>query len=150
MSFVCLSFGLILCLFDHLCLTFACFWTLFVDYPSLNTLRLDLHDAWLCFLQEAKQRELLDGRKLENRTLTVVSGPDMVNITCLNFTAFSEEVAKVASALTLWKQTRCYTVMCLVLPNRSLGLMGPGSLDFQALKHTTMFLNDTGPNKSCR
>ncbi len=73
-----------------------------MDYPSLNTLRLDLHDAWLCVLQEAKQRELLDGEgKLENRTLTVVSGPDMVNITCLNFTAFSEEVAKVASALTL-------------------------------------------------
>lgn len=45
--------------------------------------------------KEAKQRELLDGEgKLENRTLTVVSGPDMVNITCLNFTAFSEEVAK--------------------------------------------------------
>uniref|UniRef100_A0A672RPT9 Phospholipase C beta 1 n=1 Tax=Sinocyclocheilus grahami TaxID=75366 RepID=A0A672RPT9_SINGR len=48
--------------------------------------------------KEAKQRELLDvgtleGR-LENRTLTVVSGADMVNITCLNFTAFSEEVAK--------------------------------------------------------
>uniref|UniRef100_A0A672QRN2 Phosphoinositide phospholipase C n=1 Tax=Sinocyclocheilus grahami TaxID=75366 RepID=A0A672QRN2_SINGR len=47
---------------------------------------------------EAKQRELLDvgtleGR-LENRTLTVVSGADMVNITCLNFTAFNEEVAK--------------------------------------------------------
>uniref|UniRef100_A0A672RQY4 Phosphoinositide phospholipase C n=1 Tax=Sinocyclocheilus grahami TaxID=75366 RepID=A0A672RQY4_SINGR len=54
--------------------------------------------------KEAKQRELLDvgtleGR-LENRTLTVVSGADMVNITCLNFTAFSEEVAKVTSALT--------------------------------------------------
>uniref|UniRef100_A0A671MJY0 1-phosphatidylinositol 4,5-bisphosphate phosphodiesterase n=1 Tax=Sinocyclocheilus anshuiensis TaxID=1608454 RepID=A0A671MJY0_9TELE len=48
--------------------------------------------------KEAKQRELLDvgtleGR-LENRTLTVVSGADMVNITCLNFTAFNEEVAK--------------------------------------------------------
>uniref|UniRef100_A0A672QRX1 Phosphoinositide phospholipase C n=1 Tax=Sinocyclocheilus grahami TaxID=75366 RepID=A0A672QRX1_SINGR len=55
--------------------------------------------------KEAKQRELLDvgtleGR-LENRTLTVVSGADMVNITCLNFTAFNEEVAKVTSALTL-------------------------------------------------
>uniref|UniRef100_A0A8C2FZ88 Phosphoinositide phospholipase C n=1 Tax=Cyprinus carpio TaxID=7962 RepID=A0A8C2FZ88_CYPCA len=47
---------------------------------------------------EAKLRELLDvgtlEGKLENRTLTVVSGVDMVSITCLNFTAFSEEVAK--------------------------------------------------------
>lgn len=59
----------------------------------------------LCFLQEAKLRELLDvgtlEGKLEDRTLTVVSGADMVNITYLNFTAFSEEVAKVKSALTL-------------------------------------------------
>lgn len=58
----------------------------------------------LCVLQEAKLRELLDvgtlEGKLENRTLTVVSGVDMVSITCLNFTAFSEEVAKVTSALT--------------------------------------------------
>uniref|UniRef100_A0A8C1M7U8 phosphoinositide phospholipase C n=1 Tax=Cyprinus carpio TaxID=7962 RepID=A0A8C1M7U8_CYPCA len=48
--------------------------------------------------KEAKLRELLDvgtlEGKLENRTLTVVSGVDMVSITCLNFTAFSEEVAK--------------------------------------------------------
>uniref|UniRef100_A0A8C1U2M9 Phosphoinositide phospholipase C n=1 Tax=Cyprinus carpio TaxID=7962 RepID=A0A8C1U2M9_CYPCA len=56
----------------------------------------------LCFfLQEAKLRELLDvgtlEGKLEDRTLTVVSGADMVNITYLNFTAFSEEVAKVTS-----------------------------------------------------
>uniref|UniRef100_A0A8C1U134 1-phosphatidylinositol 4,5-bisphosphate phosphodiesterase n=1 Tax=Cyprinus carpio TaxID=7962 RepID=A0A8C1U134_CYPCA len=55
--------------------------------------------------KEAKLRELLDvgtlEGKLEDRTLTVVSGADMVNITYLNFTAFSEEVAKVTSALTL-------------------------------------------------
>ncbi|RXN34885.1 1-phosphatidylinositol 4,5-bisphosphate phosphodiesterase beta-1-like protein [Labeo rohita] len=49
--------------------------------------------------KEAKLRELLgvatlEG-KLENRTLTVVSGADMVNIAFLNFTAFNEEVAKV-------------------------------------------------------
>uniref|UniRef100_A0A8C1PSJ2 Phosphoinositide phospholipase C n=1 Tax=Cyprinus carpio TaxID=7962 RepID=A0A8C1PSJ2_CYPCA len=47
---------------------------------------------------EAKLRELLDvgtlEGKLEDRTLTVVSGADMINITYLNFTAFSEEVAK--------------------------------------------------------
>ncbi|TKS75924.1 1-phosphatidylinositol 4,5-bisphosphate phosphodiesterase beta-1 [Collichthys lucidus] len=32
---------------------------------------------------------------MENRMLTVVSGPDMVNITYLNFMAFQEETAKV-------------------------------------------------------
>lgn len=49
--------------------------------------------------QEAKLRELLDvstlAGKMENRMLTVVSGPDMVNITYLNFMAFQEETAKV-------------------------------------------------------
>lgn len=50
-------------------------------------------------VQEAKLRELLDvntlAGKMENRMLTVVSGPDMVNITYLNFMAFQEETAKV-------------------------------------------------------
>lgn len=50
--------------------------------------------------QEAKLRELLDvstlAGKMENRMLTVVSGPDMVNITYLNFMAFQEETAKVS------------------------------------------------------
>ncbi|XP_026197477.1 1-phosphatidylinositol 4,5-bisphosphate phosphodiesterase beta-1 isoform X1 [Anabas testudineus] len=47
--------------------------------------------------KEAKLRELLDVSTLvglENRMLTVVSGPDMVNITYLNFVAFQEETAK--------------------------------------------------------
>ncbi|XP_029112326.1 1-phosphatidylinositol 4,5-bisphosphate phosphodiesterase beta-1 isoform X2 [Scleropages formosus] len=48
--------------------------------------------------KDAKLRELLDmgnmvGR-IENKMLTVVSGPDMVNITYLNFMAFQEDVAK--------------------------------------------------------
>nr|XP_023694872.1 1-phosphatidylinositol 4,5-bisphosphate phosphodiesterase beta-1-like isoform X2 [Paramormyrops kingsleyae] len=48
--------------------------------------------------KEAKLRELLDvgnlvGR-IENKMLTVVTGPDMVNISYLNFLAFQEEVAK--------------------------------------------------------
>uniref|UniRef100_A0A8C2K6N1 phosphoinositide phospholipase C n=1 Tax=Cyprinus carpio TaxID=7962 RepID=A0A8C2K6N1_CYPCA len=48
--------------------------------------------------KEAKLRELLDvgnlvGR-IENRMLTVVTGPDMVNIQYLNFMAFQEDVAK--------------------------------------------------------
>uniref|UniRef100_A0A8C9TR82 Phosphoinositide phospholipase C n=1 Tax=Scleropages formosus TaxID=113540 RepID=A0A8C9TR82_SCLFO len=55
-------------------------------------------------LQEAKLRELLDvgnlvGR-IENKMLTVVTGPDMVNISYLNFMAFQEEVAKVLSFYT--------------------------------------------------
>lgn len=53
----------------------------------------------LVIFQDAKLRELLDVStlvgKLENRMLTVVSGPDMVNITYLNFMAFQEETAKV-------------------------------------------------------
>uniref|UniRef100_A0A8B9LLM0 Phosphoinositide phospholipase C n=1 Tax=Astyanax mexicanus TaxID=7994 RepID=A0A8B9LLM0_ASTMX len=53
--------------------------------------------------KEAKLRELLDvgnlvGR-IENKMLTVVTGPDMVNITYLNFMAFQEEVAKVFNAI---------------------------------------------------
>uniref|UniRef100_A0AAR2J4J5 Phosphoinositide phospholipase C n=1 Tax=Pygocentrus nattereri TaxID=42514 RepID=A0AAR2J4J5_PYGNA len=49
-------------------------------------------------LNISKLRELLDvgnlvGR-IENKMLTVVTGPDMVNITYLNFMAFQEEVAK--------------------------------------------------------
>lgn len=56
--------------------------------------------VFCCFIiKEAKLRELLDVStlvgKLENRMLTVVSGPDMVNITYLNFMAFQEETAKV-------------------------------------------------------
>uniref|UniRef100_A0A4W4FMP3 1-phosphatidylinositol 4,5-bisphosphate phosphodiesterase n=1 Tax=Electrophorus electricus TaxID=8005 RepID=A0A4W4FMP3_ELEEL len=48
--------------------------------------------------KDAKVREQLGMAtqvgKTENRMLTVVSGPDMVNITYLNFMAFQEEVAK--------------------------------------------------------
>uniref|UniRef100_A0A3Q3WAF3 1-phosphatidylinositol 4,5-bisphosphate phosphodiesterase n=1 Tax=Mola mola TaxID=94237 RepID=A0A3Q3WAF3_MOLML len=53
---------------------------------------------WTDQNKEAKLRELLDvstlAGKMENRMLTVVSGPDMVNITYLNFMAFQEETAK--------------------------------------------------------
>ncbi|XP_066561937.1 1-phosphatidylinositol 4,5-bisphosphate phosphodiesterase beta-1 isoform X3 [Amia ocellicauda] len=48
--------------------------------------------------KDAKLRELLDvgnmGGRIENKMLTVVCGPDMVNITYMNFMAFQEEVAK--------------------------------------------------------
>uniref|UniRef100_A0A8C7W1Q2 1-phosphatidylinositol 4,5-bisphosphate phosphodiesterase n=1 Tax=Oncorhynchus mykiss TaxID=8022 RepID=A0A8C7W1Q2_ONCMY len=48
--------------------------------------------------KDLKLRELLDVStlvgKMENRMLTVVSGPDTVNITYLNFMAFQEEIAK--------------------------------------------------------
>lgn len=50
------------------------------------------------FLQDAKVREQLGvAGKIENRMLTVVTGPDMVNISYLNFMAFQDEVAKVNS-----------------------------------------------------
>ena len=49
-------------------------------------------------IQDPKLRELLDvgniGR-LEHRMITVVYGPDLVNISHLNLVAFQEEVAKV-------------------------------------------------------
>ncbi|XP_066532606.1 1-phosphatidylinositol 4,5-bisphosphate phosphodiesterase beta-1 [Hoplias malabaricus] len=48
--------------------------------------------------KETKVREQLGVAnmvgKMENRILTVVTGPDMVNITYLNFMAFQDEVAK--------------------------------------------------------
>ncbi|XP_017539062.1 1-phosphatidylinositol 4,5-bisphosphate phosphodiesterase beta-1 isoform X2 [Pygocentrus nattereri] len=48
--------------------------------------------------KDAKVREQLGVAtmvgKIENKMLTVVTGPDMVNITYLNFMAFQEEVAK--------------------------------------------------------
>lgn len=67
----------------------------------MNTLFLIFHPGlvFVFLSQEAKLRELLDvstlAGKMENRMLTVVSGPDMVNITYLNFMAFQEETAKV-------------------------------------------------------
>uniref|UniRef100_A0A671MD21 Phosphoinositide phospholipase C n=1 Tax=Sinocyclocheilus anshuiensis TaxID=1608454 RepID=A0A671MD21_9TELE len=61
------------------------------------------------FPQEAKLRELLDvgnlvGR-IENRMLTVVTGPDMVNIQYLNFMAFQEDVAKVYFWHQSWRHS---------------------------------------------
>lgn len=68
--------------------------------------------AWSTFyFQEAKLRELLDvstlAGKMENRMLTVVTGPDMVNITYLNFMAFQEETAKVS---ILHKDTETFSL----------------------------------------
>lgn len=61
---------------------------------------ISLINFFVCDVQEAKLRELLDvstlAGKMENRMLTVVTGPDMVNITYLNFMAFQEETAKVS------------------------------------------------------
>uniref|UniRef100_A0A6Q2ZES9 Phosphoinositide phospholipase C n=1 Tax=Esox lucius TaxID=8010 RepID=A0A6Q2ZES9_ESOLU len=62
----------------------------------LNTITMTLNRSKRI---DMKLRELLDVStlvgKMENRMLTVVSGPDMVNITYLNFMAFQEEIAKV-------------------------------------------------------
>uniref|UniRef100_A0A8C0F131 Phosphoinositide phospholipase C n=1 Tax=Bubo bubo TaxID=30461 RepID=A0A8C0F131_BUBBB len=50
------------------------------------------------YLQDPKLRELLDagnlGGRLENRMITVVYGPDLVNISYLNLVAFQEDIAK--------------------------------------------------------
>lgn len=66
-----------------------------LDYYMLDQLFLGVF-----YFQEAKLRELLDvstlAGKMENRMLTVVTGPDMVNMTYLNFMAFQEETAKVS------------------------------------------------------
>lgn len=49
--------------------------------------------------QDPKLRELLDagnaGGRLENRMITVVYGPDLVNISYLNLVAFQDDIAKV-------------------------------------------------------
>uniref|UniRef100_A0AAY4D524 1-phosphatidylinositol 4,5-bisphosphate phosphodiesterase n=1 Tax=Denticeps clupeoides TaxID=299321 RepID=A0AAY4D524_9TELE len=67
------------------------------------TLRVDPQDAVCserisCYFKDTKLRELLDVGamvgKMENRVLTVVFGPDMVNISFLNFVAFQEDLAK--------------------------------------------------------
>uniref|UniRef100_A0A8B9JQX0 Phosphoinositide phospholipase C n=1 Tax=Astyanax mexicanus TaxID=7994 RepID=A0A8B9JQX0_ASTMX len=60
--------------------------------------RVSAHLMWMLLFQDAKVREQLGVAtlvgKMENRILTVVTGPDMVNITYLNFMAFQDEVAK--------------------------------------------------------
>uniref|UniRef100_A0A4W3HF78 1-phosphatidylinositol 4,5-bisphosphate phosphodiesterase n=1 Tax=Callorhinchus milii TaxID=7868 RepID=A0A4W3HF78_CALMI len=68
--------------------------------------------------KDLKLRELLDvgnqGNRLEGRMFTVVYGPDLVNISFLNFVAFQEEIAKewtdalfdLATNL-LWKCLKC-------------------------------------------
>uniref|UniRef100_A0A8V5FIG0 Phosphoinositide phospholipase C n=1 Tax=Melopsittacus undulatus TaxID=13146 RepID=A0A8V5FIG0_MELUD len=52
----------------------------------------------LGFCKDPKLRELLDagnaGGRLENRMITVVYGPDLVNISYLNLVAFQEDIAK--------------------------------------------------------
>lgn len=56
-------------------------------------------NSWLFHLQDPKLRELLDagnaGGRLENRMITVVYGPDLVNISYLNLVAFQDDIAKV-------------------------------------------------------
>uniref|UniRef100_A0A3Q3NHP9 1-phosphatidylinositol 4,5-bisphosphate phosphodiesterase n=1 Tax=Labrus bergylta TaxID=56723 RepID=A0A3Q3NHP9_9LABR len=67
-------------------------------FPLKFKTEAQLFCVCLICVQEAKLRELLDvstlAGKMENRMLTVVSGTDMVNITYLNFMAFTEETAK--------------------------------------------------------
>jgi len=62
-------------------------------------LQKNLSILWYGYLQDPKLRELLDagnvGSRLENRMITVVYGPDLVNISYLNLVAFQEDIAKV-------------------------------------------------------
>uniref|UniRef100_A0A8D3D4X6 Phosphoinositide phospholipase C n=1 Tax=Scophthalmus maximus TaxID=52904 RepID=A0A8D3D4X6_SCOMX len=92
------------------------------DY-ELGFIFLCLRMCTFFIVKEAKLRELLDvstlAGKMENRMLTVVSGPDMVNITYLNFMAFQEETAKVRTTTSkLHPQCLYYTCcpMCLSVP----------------------------------
>lgn len=61
--------------------------------------------------KDPKLRELLDVGNighLEQRMITVVYGPDLVNISHLNLVAFQEEVAKVRNGqvrFSAWQQT---------------------------------------------
>uniref|UniRef100_A0A287AP65 1-phosphatidylinositol 4,5-bisphosphate phosphodiesterase n=1 Tax=Sus scrofa TaxID=9823 RepID=A0A287AP65_PIG len=65
--------------------------------PTFWNLYLRLTFSTFLFIQDPKLRELLDvgniGR-LEHRMITVVYGPDLVNISHLNLVAFQEDVAK--------------------------------------------------------
>ena len=66
--------------------------------PTFWSFYLRLTFSTFLFIQDPKLRELLDvgniGR-LEHRMITVVYGPDLVNISHLNLVAFQEDVAKV-------------------------------------------------------
>uniref|UniRef100_A0A8C3V3M5 Phosphoinositide phospholipase C n=1 Tax=Catharus ustulatus TaxID=91951 RepID=A0A8C3V3M5_CATUS len=57
---------------------------------------------FLC-CDDPKLRELLDagnaGGRLENRMITVVYGPDLVNISYLNLVAFQDDIAKVTQLI---------------------------------------------------
>uniref|UniRef100_A0A674DE19 Phosphoinositide phospholipase C n=1 Tax=Salmo trutta TaxID=8032 RepID=A0A674DE19_SALTR len=80
------------------------------------TLTVDPHGYFLHWTdqnKEAKLRELLDvgnlvGR-IENRLLTIVTGPDMVNITYLNFMALQEEEATVHTHTHTFTYTHTHT-----------------------------------------
>uniref|UniRef100_A0A4X1ULV7 1-phosphatidylinositol 4,5-bisphosphate phosphodiesterase n=1 Tax=Sus scrofa TaxID=9823 RepID=A0A4X1ULV7_PIG len=65
--------------------------------PTFWSFYLRLTFSTFLFIQDPKLRELLDvgniGR-LEHRMITVVYGPDLVNISHLNLVAFQEDVAK--------------------------------------------------------
>lgn len=86
---------------NSVCFMGICFSKLYPSSSAVGTSVVWILYVWspLFCSQEAKLRELLDistlAGKMENRMLTVVTGPDMVNITYLNFMAFQEEIAKV-------------------------------------------------------
>ncbi|XP_051775239.1 LOW QUALITY PROTEIN: 1-phosphatidylinositol 4,5-bisphosphate phosphodiesterase beta-1 [Erpetoichthys calabaricus] len=68
------------------------------DLMDINNIKDARNGKCARIPKDAKLRELLDvgnqGGRLENKMLTVVCGPDLVNITYLNFMAFQEDIAK--------------------------------------------------------
>lgn len=73
---------------------------------GLSNCKRFLTALWWIYRQDPKLRELLDagnlGGRLENRMVTVVYGPDLVNISYLNLVAFQEDIAKVID-IHLWR-----------------------------------------------
>uniref|UniRef100_A0AAY4D571 1-phosphatidylinositol 4,5-bisphosphate phosphodiesterase n=1 Tax=Denticeps clupeoides TaxID=299321 RepID=A0AAY4D571_9TELE len=68
------------------------------DVLDISTIKDTRNGKYAKLPKDTKLRELLDVGamvgKMENRVLTVVFGPDMVNISFLNFVAFQEDLAK--------------------------------------------------------
>uniref|UniRef100_A0AAR2KHZ6 Phosphoinositide phospholipase C n=1 Tax=Pygocentrus nattereri TaxID=42514 RepID=A0AAR2KHZ6_PYGNA len=94
--------------------------------------------------KDAKVREQLGVAtmvgKIENKMLTVVTGPDMVNITYLNFMAFQEEVAKE------WAEELFSLASNLLAQNMSrescLEKVGAKSRPYLTVEQMTDFINN--------
>uniref|UniRef100_A0AAR2KHU3 Phosphoinositide phospholipase C n=1 Tax=Pygocentrus nattereri TaxID=42514 RepID=A0AAR2KHU3_PYGNA len=132
------------------------YWT---DQNKVNACNINCHSCTVCyyiwmhntynimcllFFQDAKVREQLGVAtmvgKIENKMLTVVTGPDMVNITYLNFMAFQEEVAKE------WAEELFSLASNLLAQNMSrescLEKVGAKSRPYLTVEQMTDFINN--------